>query len=62
MPGCKRASALYYLRRSLCDYHWNKLSELPVDEMKELLGIRRKKKVIVAQPAEEPEPIDTGTI
>ncbi len=51
VPGCKRPSALSYYRKSLCDPCWNKLSELPVDEMKDFLGIRRsKKKVIVAQP------------
>ena len=43
MSGCKGKPGLTYYGKPVCDKHWEKLSEKTPDELKDLLGVRRKK-------------------
>ncbi len=36
---CRNASDIFYYGIPLCDEHWTEFSELPVKELKSLLGI-----------------------
>lgn len=54
---CRSPSSLYYFGKPLCDKCWNKLCELPTNEMKDLLKVRYKKPKITPQSAVEPEVI-----
>ena len=39
VSGCRNASDIFYYGIPLCDEHWTEFSELPVKELKSLLGI-----------------------
>ena len=41
IKNCKRECAIIYLNKSLCDKHWDKLSNETPDKMKEILGIKK---------------------
>jgi len=50
---CKEESSIGYYTKHLCSKHWQKLSELPVDELKKILNIKDKK--IVMSPTQKAE-------
>ena len=54
IKGCRQPSAVIYLRRGLCDKHWNQLSALSVDETRAAVGLKPLKK-----KDSQPEPPET---
>jgi len=43
-PKCKGKVEIFYCGKSLCDKHWNKLSEKTPEEVKSILSIKETKK------------------
>lgn len=48
ISGCKsKETAIDYLGKPLCDRCWNKFSEKPVSKLREALGLKGEKYVVV---------------